>query len=102
SRPGGPGVKEARRIMGTEALIGVSTHDPEQLRRAVLDGAGYVSAGPTFPSSTKDFAEFPGLDYVRRTAAETTLPVFAVGGITADNVGEVIATGGRRIAVAAA
>src|SRR5207248_6725982 len=48
-------VKEARRILGPDALIGVSTHDIEQLRQAVLDGASYIGVGPTFPSDTKDF-----------------------------------------------
>src|SRR5205807_8984108 len=48
-------VKDARRILGPDALIGVSTHDLDQLRQAVLDGAGYVGVGPTFPSQTKQF-----------------------------------------------
>ncbi len=89
-------VREARRVLGPDALIGVSTHDPAQLRRAVLDGAGY---GPTFPSGTKDFAQLAGPDYVRAAAAATSLPAFVIGGVSAANVGEVVAAGGRRVAV---
>ena len=82
--------------------IGVSTHDLGQVRAAILDGADYLGIGPTFPSSTKKFAAFPGLEFVREVATETTLPTFALGGINVQNVHEVVAAGGRRIAVSAA
>jgi thiamine-phosphate pyrophosphorylase len=95
-------VKEVRRIVGPEALIGVSTHDLAQLRRAVLDGASYLGVGPTFPSGTKEFPEFPGLEFVRRAAAETTLPAFAIGGVSLTNLPEVVAAGARRVAVSGA
>lgn len=92
-------VYEARRILGPAGLIGVSTHDLVQLRRAVLEGASYLGVGPTFPSRTKEFAQLAGLDFVRQAAAETTLPFFVLGGVTADNVGQVVNAGGQRIAV---
>jgi thiamine-phosphate pyrophosphorylase len=92
-------IQEARRILGPEALIGVSTHNLEQVRRAVLDGADYLGVGPTFPSQTKDFAAFGGLDFVKQAMAETSLPAFAIGGIRADNVAQVRAAGAQRIAV---
>jgi thiamine-phosphate pyrophosphorylase len=95
-------VREARRVLGPEALVGVSTHDVEQLRQAVRDGASYVGVGPTFPSGTKEFAEFPGLEYVRQAAAETSLPAFVLGGVTLENVREAVAAGARRVAVSAA
>lgn len=94
-------VKEARRILGPDALIGVSTHTVEQLRQAVLDGAGYVGVGPTFPSGTKDFAELAGLDFVRQ-AAETSLPAFVIGGVTVKTVSAAVAAGARRVAVSQA
>ena len=56
-------VADARRIAGTEMLIGVSTHSVEQLRRAILDGADYVGIGPTFPSQTKNFDHIPELHW---------------------------------------
>src|SRR4051794_10471359 len=51
-------VREARRILGPDALVGVSTHNLEQVRQAILDGASYLGVGPTFPSKTKEFREF--------------------------------------------
>jgi thiamine-phosphate pyrophosphorylase len=92
-------VQEARRILGSEALIGVSTHDLDQVRQAVRDGASYIGIGPVFPSQTKQFEEFPSLEFVRQANAESVLPAFALGGITLDNVGEVLAAGAKRIAV---
>ncbi len=95
-------VAEARRIVGPDRLVGVSTHDLEQARRAVFDGADYLGVGPTFPSGTKQFASFPGLAFIAAVAREITLPAFAIGGITAENVGEVLRAGLRRIAVGGA
>ncbi len=95
-------VKEARRILGPEALIGVSTHDLGQLRQAILDGASYLGVGPTFPSGTKTFTEFPGLEFVRQAAAETSLPVFVLGGVNRDTIEAAVAAGARRVAVSQA
>jgi thiamine-phosphate pyrophosphorylase len=95
-------VKDARRIVGPDILIGVSTHSVEQLRTATLDGADYVGIGPTFPSKTKIFNHFPGLDFVRTATAETSLPMFALGGIGLDNIASVVAAGARRVAVSSA
>ncbi len=90
---------EARRILGPAGLIGVSTHDLDQVRRAVLAGASYLGVGPTFASRTKNFDQLAGLDFVRHAVAETTLPFFVLGGVSADNVAQVLAAGARRIAV---
>jgi thiamine-phosphate pyrophosphorylase len=95
-------VAAARRIVGPDVLIGVSTHNIEQVRRAVLDGADYLGVGPTFPSNTKSFDHFPGLEFVHEAAAETSLPAFALGGIGLGNVAEVVKAGARRIAVSSA
>jgi thiamine-phosphate pyrophosphorylase len=95
-------IKDARTIVGPEMLIGVSTHSIEQARQAVLDGASYMGVGPTFPSGTKSFTQFPGLDVLRQVAAEIRLPAFAIGGIEQKNVDDVLATGVRRIAVSGA
>lgn len=95
-------VKDARTIVGPRALVGVSTHSLDQARQAVLDGASYIGVGPTFPSDTKWFDSFPGLDYVRQVAEEIQLPAFCIGGITLENVSRVLAAGGRRIAVSKA
>jgi thiamine-phosphate pyrophosphorylase len=92
-------VKDARRILGPDAIVGVSTHTMEQVRQAVLDGANYIGVGPTFPSATKSFDEFPGLAFVRQALAETTLPAFAIGGINAQTIAAAAAAGARRAAV---
>jgi thiamine-phosphate pyrophosphorylase len=95
-------VKDARTIVGPQALIGVSTHNIEQARQAVLDGANYIGVGPTFPSGTKKFDAFVGLDFVRAVASEIALPAFAIGGITLENLPQVISAGLRRVAVSGA
>ena len=95
-------IKDARTILGPEGLIGVSTHSIEQARQAVLDGANYIGVGPTFPSQTKQFAAFPGLALLSAVSGEIGLPAFAIGGIHRENLGEVLQTGIRRIAVGAA
>ncbi|HEX4415979.1 MAG TPA: thiamine phosphate synthase [Lacipirellulaceae bacterium] len=96
------GVKDARTIVGPRMLIGVSTHNINQARAAVLDGANYLGAGPIFTSTTKSFAEFAGLEYLREVARETQLPIFAIGGIAANNLNDVLATGISRVAVSGA
>jgi thiamine-phosphate pyrophosphorylase len=95
-------VRDVRRIVGPQMLIGVSTHNIQQARQAVLDGASYIGCGPTFPSGTKQFDDFPGLDFLRQVAAEISLPAFAIGGITVENLPQVLATGISRVAVSSA
>jgi thiamine-phosphate pyrophosphorylase len=95
-------VMEARQILGSERLIGVSTHCLDQVRRAVLDGASYIGAGPTFPSATKEFAEYPGLGFVREASLLTSLPTFVIGGVTSENIAQAIAAGATRVAVSQA
>jgi thiamine-phosphate pyrophosphorylase len=95
-------VKDARAIVGPEALVGVSTHTIQQARQAVLAGANYIGVGPTFPSGTKPFASFPGVDLLRAVAAEIRLPAFAIGGISRQNLPQVLATGIGRLAVSGA
>jgi thiamine-phosphate pyrophosphorylase len=95
-------VHDARQIVGPKMLVGVSTHTIEQARQAVLDGANYIGCGPTFPSGTKHFDHFPGLDFLRQVASEISLPAFAIGGITLSNVPQVLAAGFSRVAVGGA
>ena len=95
-------MRDSRRIVGPDAVIGVSTHNLEQLQKAVLEGATYVGVGPTFPSSTKEFSEFAGLEYVKQASSATTLPAFVLGGVNIKNVHQIVEAGGRRIAVGSA
>ena len=95
-------VKEARRILGPDALIGVSTHNIQQVRQAVLDGASYLGVGPAFPSGTKSFADFPGPEFIRQAVDETSLPAFVLGGVNSDTIAAAVAAGARRVAVSQA
>lgn len=95
-------VSDARRVVGPDAIVGVSTHDVEQVRRAVLDGADYLGVGPTFPSRTKPFDRFPGLEFVREVSQLTRTPAFALGGIDAATVHQAVEAGAARVAVGAA
>lgn len=94
-------VRDVRRIVGPQRLIGVSTHSIDQSRQAVLDGADYLGVGPVFPSQTKSFDEFAGLEFVRQVAGEISLPWYAIGGINAENLNEVLTAGASRVAVSA-
>jgi thiamine-phosphate pyrophosphorylase len=92
-------VAVARRIVGPDILIGVSTHSLSQAQQAELEGASYIGVGPTFPSGTKTFDHFPGLALLREVAAEISLPTFAIGGITLERVPEIMECGIERVAV---
>lgn len=93
---------EARKILGRDKIIGVSTHRIEQARQAVRDGADYIGVGPMFRSRTKPRDILPGLDYARQIAAEIRIPAIAIAGITQENVNQVAATGIQAVAVTAA
>lgn len=93
---------EARRVVGPDRLVGVSTHDVEQARAAVLDGADYLGVGPVFSSRTKAFDSLAGLELVRAVAGEIGLPWYAIGGIGPENVAAAREAGARRVAVSAA
>jgi thiamine-phosphate pyrophosphorylase len=95
-------VADARKILGPDKLVGVSTHSLEQARQAVLDGADYLGVGPCFPSSTKTFDKFPGLEFAQQVAGEISLPWFAIGGIASENLTELKIVGATRIAVSSA
>ncbi len=92
-------VRDARRIVGANRLVGVSTHSIEQARAAVLDGADYLGVGPVFVSQTKSFDALAGLEFVSQAAAEIGLPWYAIGGISPQNVREVCDAGATRVAV---
>jgi thiamine-phosphate pyrophosphorylase len=97
-------VKDARKLVGPNALIGVSTHAREQIDQAVLDGAGYFAVGPVFASGTKTFdaQELVGLGLVRQATEHQALPWFAIGGIGPETLDEVLEAGAERVAVGSA
>ena len=95
-------VADGRRLVGASKLIVVSTHDIEQARQAVIDGANYIGVGPVFPSATKSFDSHVGLELISEVASEIKLPAFAIGGINGENIARVVEAGFSRVAVAAA
>ncbi|MDZ4850622.1 MAG: thiamine phosphate synthase [Pirellulaceae bacterium] len=95
-------ITEARPLLRTYQCIGISTHSIEQAHDAENFGADYIGCGPTFPSQTKGFEDFPGLDFLRQVADQIAIPAFAIGGITLDRLDEVLATGASRVAVSRA
>lgn len=82
--------------------IGLSSHAPRQAERAIAAGAGYIAIGPVFATGTKPTAQPVTLDYVRWAVANVRIPWFAIGGITLQNLDEVVAAGARRICVVSA
>src|SRR5207237_6997638 len=91
-------------LIGSDKILGVSTHNLAHAKQAVLDGADYIGVGPIYRSQTKprDWETIPGLDYAREAAATVKIPTVAIAGITLQNVDEVLATGVQAIAVTAA
>ena len=92
---------EARRLLGSK-LLGVSTHDLPQLAAAAAAGADYVGFGPCFPTTTKGYATALPHGALAAALAAARIPLYAIGGITPANVGQVRALGCTRIAVSAA
>jgi thiamine-phosphate diphosphorylase len=86
-------VAEARKVLGPGAIIGATTLAPEAVRRAEAEGADYVSAGPMFRSPTKPDKPVAGPDLARRLRELTELPLCVIGGITAQNVGQLAECG---------
>jgi thiamine-phosphate pyrophosphorylase len=90
---------EARRIMGPDAIIGLSTHSREQIEAAANQPVDYISVGPIWETPTKEGRPATGLELIRAAAEIATRPWFAIGGIDTSNVGEVVAAGAERICV---
>ena len=93
---------DARRIAGPDLWIGISTHSIEQAAVAEQAGADYIGCGPTFPSKTKSFENFPGTQFLSEVARRISIPAFAIGGIDSSNVDEVVRAGCKRIAISSA
>ncbi len=91
-------VAEARAIVGEDRLIGLSTHDPQQVDAAVGAGADHIGVGPINATPTKQGVAGVGVDLVRH-AAGRPLPFVAIGGIDAGNVDAPLDAGAQRVAV---
>ena len=93
----------ARAILGSAACIGGTVHSPEQIRRLTLSAVDYLGVGPVFGTRSKaNPAPVLGLDALRAIAASSSLPVIAIGNITAERVADVLSTGAHGVAVLSA
>jgi thiamine-phosphate pyrophosphorylase len=96
-------VEVARGILGPAALVGGTCRNPDDARRAEVAGASYVGAGPVSTSTTKDGLPDPiGVEMIERIAAAVSIPVIAIGGVTASLVPDLRRAGAHGIAVVAA
>ena len=89
----------ARRIVGNDRMIGISTHNVEQARAAEDGGADYVGFGPMYPGGLRNNAAGKGLDELRAIRAAVTIPIVAIGGITEARVAETLAAGADAVAI---
>jgi thiamine-phosphate pyrophosphorylase len=89
---------EARHIIGSK-IVGISTHTADQAFEAEKGGADYIGFGPVFFTMTKDAGTPKGIDSLKRVKEAVKIPVIAIGGITADNIGSVLKSGCDGVAV---
>ena len=92
--------ESARKVIGPDLWLGVSTHNPQQLQKADQSTADYLAIGPVFPTSSKEKPDaVVGLDGVRRARELTRKPLVAIGGITRTNARSVMEAGADGVAV---
>lgn len=89
----------ARRILGSDKIVGRSTTNPQEMEKAITQGADYIGVGPVYETPTKVGKAAAGLEYVRYAAANSLIPWFAIGGIDLSNINDVLTAGAQRVAV---
>lgn len=94
-------VDQTRQLIGDDLLIGLSTHSFDDIQSAQKLNADYLGVGPVFPSTTKNFRSWVGLELLR-DATSSELPWLAIGGIQPSNINDVVEAGSLRVAVSAA
>lgn len=92
-------VGEVRKIVGSEMMIGKSTHSLSQAQAAVAEGADYIGFGPLFATATKPDYVPIGLDDMRAVHQAVKLPIFCIGGIKQENLPGILQAGGRRVVI---
>lgn len=88
-----------RQLVGSDFVIGVSAHNPEEARKAAADGADYLGCGAVFGTGTKAGVAKLGLERLQNIRQAVTLPMVGIGGVKADNYAEVLATGADGAAI---
>jgi thiamine-phosphate pyrophosphorylase len=94
--------RAARPLLPDGMILGISTHSVAQARAARADGADYIAVGSMFPTTTKREFRLVGPPLLRELRGEVRVPLIGIGGITHDNVHEVIAAGADGVAVISA
>ncbi|MHC5741891.1 MAG: thiamine phosphate synthase [Nostoc sp.] len=89
----------ARQLLGSQRLIGLSTTNKEEMQAAIAEGVDYIGVGPVYETPTKVGKAAAGLEYVSYAAKNCSIPWFAIGGIDANNINDVIDAGAERVAV---
>lgn len=89
----------ARRILGDDAIVGLSTHAPSELEEALSRPVDYISAGPVSPTPTKPGRPGTGIGYLEEVAGRSHLPFFVTGGVTPETVPALAQAGARRFVV---
>ncbi len=92
-------IEDARKLLGDDMIIGISTHKPDDAINAQNNGADYIGAGPVFKTPTKPNKNPVGLEYVKWVKENINIPFFAIGSIDTENVSHVKNAGADRIAV---
>jgi thiamine-phosphate pyrophosphorylase len=92
-------VERCRQLLGDNAIVGLSTHSNDEFTDALLQEATYFSAGPIETTPTKPGRAGTGVDYAVTSQTRSSRPVFVTGGVTADNVGGLVASGLRHFVV---
>ncbi len=92
-------VAEVRELVGGDMLIGLSTHAPAEIEATDAALVDYIGVGPVHATPTKPGRPAVGLELVRYATAQASVPFFAIGGIDAHNLGQVLAAGARRVCV---
>ena len=95
-------VPTAREIIGNNKILGVSTRNIFQAKKAQLEGATYISAGPIFYTTTKDYEPPVGLDYLKQVKKEINIPFVAIGAINLENINDILNAGATCIAICSA
>ena len=88
-----------RELLGSEKLIGISTHSLEEALKAENEGCDYIGIGPIYKSKSKKGVEPIGTNYIKEISKSIQLPWFAIGGINNVNISEVLSNGATRVAV---
>lgn len=92
-------LEAARRLAGSEMIIGISTHSVEQAVAAERGGADYIGFGPIYPGGLRDNVVGKGLDLLREVRAAVRIPIVAIGGITEATMPAVLEAGADACAI---